>query len=282
VKGRVLYLVYLTALSAATRPSNGQESDLPRYLSDRGTGVPTSMFGTYVSEHQFLVYPFFEYYLDNDLEYKPSELGYGVDQDYRGKYRASEGLLFIGYGITPNVAVEFEAAVITARLEKAGNDTSAQPTVVEESGLGDVEGQIRWRFLTETETRPELFTFFETVFPLQKDKYLIGTRDWEFKLGVGAVRGFAWGTMTLRLAVEYAREEKKVDTGEFALEYLRRLSQEWRIYAGLEVSQLDEATLITEVQWHFFRQGFLKANVGWGVTTNATDFAPEIGVMFVL
>ncbi len=278
----VLLLAFLPFVTGALQPASGQEGDLPHYLSDRGAGVPTSMFGTYVSGHQLLIYPFYEYYLDSDVEYKPAELGYGVDQDYRGEYRASEGLLFFGYGITDDFAVEFEAAVITARLEKSPDDTSAQPAVVEESGLGDVEGQIRWRFLRETEAGPEAFTFFETVFPLQKDKYLIGTSDWEFKLGVGVVRGFEWGTMTLRLAAEYALEEKKVDTGEFAVEYLRRLSPKWRVYAGLEVNQLDEATLITEIQWHFFRQGFLKANVGWGLTTNATDFAPEIGVMFVL
>jgi len=282
MKGTAHALALLLSLLGTSRYAIGQESNLPDYLSDRGTGIPMSSFGTYVTEHQLLVYPFFEYYLDNDIEYKPSEFGYGVDQDYRGKYRASEGLLFFGYGLTSDLAVEFEAAVITARLEKSPNDTSGQPMVLEESGLGDVEGQIRWRILRETITAPEVFTFFETVFPLQKDKDLIGTSDWEFKLGVGVIRGFSWGTMTLRIAAEYAREEKKVDTGEFALEYLRRLSPEWRLYTGLEVNQLDEATLITEIQWHFFRQGFLKANIGWGLTTNATDFAPEIGVMFAL
>jgi len=171
---------------------NAQENSLRLYLSDRGTGVPTSIFGTYVSEGQLLVYPFFEYYLDNDLEYKPSGFGYVLDQDFRGKYRASEGLLFLGYGVTTDIAIEFESAVIPARLEKSPNDTSAMPSVVEESGLGDVEAQIRWRFLHETESAPEGFTYFETVFPLQKDKQLIGTSDREFKAGVGLIRGFQW------------------------------------------------------------------------------------------
>jgi hypothetical protein len=144
-----------------------------------------------------------------------------------------------------------------------------------------VEGQVRWRFLRENEDRPEAFTYFETVFPLQKDKYLIGTSDWEFKLGAGVIRGFDWGTMTFRLSAEYARAERKIDAGEFSIEYLRRLSREWRVFAGLEVSQLDEATLITEVQWHFFGNGFFKLNTGWGITTNATDFAPEVGLMLV-
>ena len=38
-------------------------------------------------------------------------------------------------------------------------------------------------------------------------------------------------------------------------------------------------TLITEVQWHFNRRMFLKVNNGWGLTTNATNLAPEVGLM---
>jgi len=240
------------------------------------------MFGSYVREAEFLVYPFFEYYVDNNLEYKPSELGYGPDVDYRGKYRASEGLIFFGYGITPGLAFEFEAAVISATLETSPQDTSAAPQEIKESGLGDVEAQVRWRFSEETEDGPEIFGYFETVFPLQKDKQLIGTSDWEFKLGAGFIKGFEWGTMTFRAAAEYARAEAKIESGEYALEYLKRLSPEWRIVAALEGNQLDEVTLITEVQWRFLPMATLKVNNGWGLTTNATDLAPEVGVMFSL
>ena len=74
------------------------------------------MFGTYVRRGELLVYPFFEYYRDRNLEYKPVQLGYGLDQDFRGKYRASEGLLFTAYGLTDWLAVELEAAVIKATL----------------------------------------------------------------------------------------------------------------------------------------------------------------------
>ena len=61
-----------------------------------GTAAPgcaTSMFGTYVRRGELLVYPFFEYYRDDDFEYKPSELGAPGEEDYRGRYRAKEGLL---------------------------------------------------------------------------------------------------------------------------------------------------------------------------------------------
>ncbi len=274
---RFTMLLVMAVAGSPARPAGAQ--DQPRWLRDRGPGVATSMFGTYVRAGELLVYPFFEWYADADLEYKPSELGYALAEDYRGRYRASEGLLFLGYGITRNLAIEFEAAVITAELRKSPSDTSAMPAAVSESGLGDVEGQLRWRFLEENEGRPEAFTYFETVLPLQKSRRLIGTSDWEFKLGFGLTRGFDWGTMTVRMGTEYSRAERKFETGEYAIEYLRRLSPSWRVVALVEGVQLDEVTLITEVQWRLARRVLLRANNGWGLTQNATDFAPEVGVM---
>ncbi|HSG99789.1 MAG TPA: hypothetical protein VLB27_07055, partial [candidate division Zixibacteria bacterium] len=121
--------------------------------------------------------------------------------------------------------------------------------------------------------------YFEIVYPLQKDKVLIGTSDWEFKLGTGVVRGFAFGTMTARAAFEYSRAEDKFELGEIAVEYLRRLSESWRIYLGVEANQ-DEAELITEAQWHLSRRAFIKLNNAFGITSKATDWAPEVGVVF--
>jgi hypothetical protein len=267
-----------TLLPLALAPGGAQE--LPYYLRDRGPGMPTSMFGTYVRQGERLLYPFFEWYADRNLEYKPSELGYSGDTDYRGRYRANEGLLWVSYGLGRNWAIELEAAYIGAELQKAADDPSAMPGEVEETGLGDVEGQLRWRFQEETARRPELFTYFETVFPLQRQRRLIGTSAWEHKLGIGLTRGFRWGTMTFRTSVEYSREEGKIDAGEYAIEYLKRLSPSVRVVAAIEGNQLDEVALITELQWHIAPRVFFKFNHGLGLTTNATDFAPEIGVIF--
>ena len=96
-------ILMLMVLTCAV-PARAQESfDRSR---DRGKGVPSSMFGTYISDGELLVYPYFEYYRDNDYEYEPFELGFGDRTERRGRYRASEGLIFIGYGISENVAVE--------------------------------------------------------------------------------------------------------------------------------------------------------------------------------
>lgn len=266
-------------LLLASAPLAAQE---PRWLRDRGPGVATSMFGSRIERGTLLVYPFFEYYHDDDFEYKPSEFGFPDNVDYRGRYRAREGLLFLGYGLGDDLAIELEAAVISARLERAANDPSAMPAAIEEAGLGDVEGQLRWRMRRETATRPELFGYFETVFPLQKNRQLIGTSDWEWKAGLGVTRGFGFGTMTFRAAVEYGREEGKFDAGEYAIEYLRRLSPRFSVYAGIEGNQLDEVVLIQELQWRPHPRVTVKLNNALGVTPNATGWAPEVGVMFRL
>ena len=167
---KVVFLLAITLLAPSIARAQVDRA------KDRGTGQPVSMFGTYIKDGEFLVYPFFEYYLDDDLEYSPQELGYGLDEDFRGKYRASEYLIFVAYGFTDWLALELEASYhIKAKLETSPDDPSGTPSVIEESGTGDVEGQLRFRFAHETESRPDTFGYFEAVSPQQEDKVLIGT-----------------------------------------------------------------------------------------------------------
>ena len=278
-------LVVLTGTSFAQPHAHLDTGHLDPRLRDRGVGVPVSLFGTYIQKGQFFIYPFFEYYYDTNAEYSPSELVPNGDPlDYEGKYTATEELLFLGYGVTDNLALEFEAAIIQTRLEKSPSDPtpdSQLPDVREEDGLGDVEGQIRYRFLRETESRPEFFTYFETVFPTADDFSLIGTSDYEFKLGVGFLRGWSFGTMTARISGAYVMDEDAFELGECSLEYLRRLSAQWRVYGGFEGTQ-DEVEFLTEAQWHFSRRAFVKLNTSFGVTSKATDWAPEVGLLITL
>ncbi len=247
---------------------------------DRGEGVATSMFGTYVRKGELLVYPFFEHYRDKDFEYKPSEFGVPGEDDFRGRYRANEGLIWFGYGLTDDLAFEVEAAVISASLDRSPDDHSGMPVRIEESGLGDIEGQLRWRWKRETDRRPELFSYAEVVVPHHGDKPLIGTSGVELKFGTGVTRGFDWGTLTARAAIEYsAGSTSHFDTGEYAVEYLRRLSPRWRLYAGVEGTQ-DELSLIGEMQWHVTPRAFVRFNSGVGLTSKATDWTPEVGMVF--
>jgi hypothetical protein len=269
------FLALAAVLALAVAPvAHAQEAfDRSR---DRGPGQPTDMFGTYIRDGELLVYPFFEYYRDNDFEYKPEEMGFGVPIDFRGRYRASEGLLYLGYGLSERFAVEVEAAVITASLEKSPDDFSALPPRLEESGLGDVAARARWRWARETESRPEIFGWFETGFPFQRSKALIGTRDWEFALGSGMVRGLPWGTVTFRVSFGYA--DGSFEPGEYALEYLKRVSKRLRVYGGIEGTD-DEVELITEFQVFLSDNVYLKLNNAFGLTSKAPDWAPEVGIM---
>ena len=87
--------------------------------------------------------------------------------------------------------------------------------------------------------------------------------------------------MTFRAAVEYIPERQKIESGEYAVEYLKKLSARFRFFAMIEGSE-DEVAMIPEVQWHVNGNIFVKANGGFGVTSKATDFAPEIGIVFSL
>ena len=185
----------------------------------------------------------------------------------------------MGYGISDSWALEMEASIITATLYKSPEDNSTLPPKLSESGLGDVEGQLRYRWNRETTRRPEIFSYFETVFPLQKNKTLIGTQNWEFKLGSGLIKGFHWGTLTFRAAAEYDTGEKKIDIGEMAIEYLKRVSKTFRFGIIAEGAQ-DEVELIADLQIHISPHAFIRLNSGFGITSKATDFAPELGVLF--
>lgn len=272
---RVSMMVAVAAICVSEVGAQNQ----PRHLRDRGSGVSTSMFGTSINKGEVLIYPFFEWYSDRNFEYKPNEFGHAGDVDYRGRYTASEGLIFLAYGITDDLAIEMEAATISAELRKSSKDPSTMPRTVRESGLGDVEGQLRWRFRRETERRAEMFTYFETVFPLQKNKDLIGTSAWEHKLGFGMTKGRTNGTWTFRTGIEWDGADKKFEVGEYAFEFLRRLSPKWRVFSMIEGNQIDEIELVNEVQYFLHPRAYLKIGTGVGLTPNATDFAPEIGIM---
>lgn len=276
----VAFLAVMTA--SMLLPCSGYAQEVPVYLRDRGPGMPMSQFGTYVRSGELLVYPFYEYYWDHNQEYEPADFGIVGDiRELRGRYRASEGLIFFGYGISDRLALEFEAGVITAQLDKSPLDLTPLPSRLEESGLNDVEGQIRFRWNRESARTPEFFNYFETVFPTGEKNSLIGTSVWELKLGTGMIKGFRWGTITVRGGIDWTSSDKRLGIGEYAVEYLKRVSDRLRLFVMMEGAD-DELTLVPEIQVHFSRKVFLKANSGFGLTSKAGDLSPEVGIMFAL
>jgi hypothetical protein len=274
--GHLAMCSVLAVLAPVAAPLHAQDLDLDPIGRDTGEGIPVSMFGTYVEKGQLLVYPFVEYYRDSHSEYQPSELGYVGDADYFGSYEALEGLIFLGYGISDRWAVEFEAAVISARQERDPTDPGDFPQELKQSGLGDVEGQLRYMWRQQTVERGGIFSYFETVFPIQKEKQLIGTPTWEFKFGTGYIRSHTWGTMTYRASVAYAEGP---EIGEYAVEYVRQLSNRVRVYGGVEGTE-DEVELITDLQFFLASNVVLKVNNAFGLTKKAATWAPELGVLF--
>src|SRR6266480_3522748 len=218
-----------TAVAQARVPSEDYTSR--PYLADRGDGIHTSIFGTYVRKQELLVYLFYEYARNRDAQ------------------------------------------------SKSRSDPTGMPQTFRETGVGDTEGQIRYRWFEETEVRPELITFFEAVFPLQKSKKLIGNRDWELALGVNVTKGFSWGTLMLKVAGAYSEADKKVDWGDWGIEYVKRLNDRWRVVLALDGTQ-DEVEAVVELQWKLRPNITLKLNSGFGVTPKAPEFAPEFGVLF--
>jgi hypothetical protein len=266
------------ALAADAEPSSAQ--DLPSYLADRGPGISMSQFATYVEPHELLVYTFYEYTRTPSFEYHPSELGSVGGKDFLGKLFERESLLYLAYGISDRLAVEMEGALhAKTTFEKAPDDPSDLPARFSESGLGDVEGQVRWRWREETESRPELYSFVEVVLPLQRNRVLIGTQHWEGSLGLGFLRGHRWGTLGGRMTLAWDGEDSRLELGEYAIEYVKRASPRWRFLASLE-GESEEVSAIGEVQWSFSRRALAKLNCGFGLTELSPDIAPEVGILF--
>ena len=254
-------------------------------LQDRGPGVLTSMFATYAERGQLLVYPFFASSRDHNLEYNAAKLGFPLSQDFRGRFHSAEQQLFVAYGLTNRLAVEFEAGFVRATLDRSPDDTGGGGRRLKQSGLADVEGQLRYRVKAETNRWPEIFSYLEVTAPTQKAKPLIGDQQWDFRPGIGLIRGFSWGTLVSRVTVEYNHDDRLWDLGEFSVEYLKRLSPAWRInfaFEGGETGGPDEWTLISGVQWRPVDRLTLRFDNDLGLSSKATDWAPQIGVMLSL
>jgi len=265
--------------------SLAQRDSLPNHLRDRGTGQPTSLFGTYIERGQLILFPFFAFTRDGNMEYQPSALGYGSDQDFRGRYHSTQAQLFVAYGFTDWFAIEIESSRIRARLDKSPDDTSAVPSRIDETGLADIEAQMRFRLARERGRRPEIFASLEMIPAQQRSKVLIGDAQWNFKSSVGVIRGFRFGTMTFKTSVEYNRGDKHWDLGETSLEYLRQLNTGTRLFLAIEGGEggaPDDYGLVAGIQWRLTPGVFLKFDNAVGLMSKATDWETQIGLLWQL
>lgn len=280
----------LSLVSAAPSARAQDPDDQPVWLNDRGPGIPTSLFGSYIEKGEFLFYPFYEFEYNSDAEYTPSDFNFVAKNtgpsDIKGETFLHELLLFGAYAPTDWLAFELEFAYYAnGTLEKSGQDPSNPPSSFSEDGFGDLQFQFRWRWWDETWWRPYFFSYFEVVPALRSvhRDTLVGESGWELVYGGGLIKGFRWGTVTARISGASSEGPQdghwSSEFGEYAVEYLKRLSPSWRVFAAVE-GEDDEVSLIPEMQYFFRENIYLKFNVGVGLTPKAVDVAPEIGVMF--
>jgi hypothetical protein len=278
-------VLLLTAVGLFPRTGRAQNTLEPGYLRDRGPGVASSLTGIYIRKGELLIHPFFEYVRDDNREYQPREFGLGPDVDFRGRSRRRAGQLFVGYGVTDWLALEFEGAYLRETLSKSARDTFPTPAKIAESGITDLEAQIRLRPLRETARRPEVYAFLEITARAQRNKLLIGDPDWDLRPGLGLTRGFSWGTLTARATGEYNRAGKNLDFGEVALGYLKRLDSAWRVYLGVEGGEggaMDEWELTPGVQWSPLPTLLVRLESPLGLSSKAADWSPQFGFVFTL
>jgi len=94
-----------------------------------------------------------------------------------------------------------------------------------------------------------------------------------------APRPISWGTITLKASGTYSTGEGKLDWGDYGIEYAKKIGDRWRVVLALEGFQA-ELEAVAEIQWQVSRRVTIKLNSGFGLTSKAPDFAPEIGVLF--
>jgi hypothetical protein len=157
----------------------------------------TSIFGTYVRPGELLFMPFVEgYYATTRVQ--TSRAGYGLEQDFAevGRWRTRSSW---PTGSTTLRRGAGSRALHRGTLDKAPEDPSSMPARLEQSGFGDWQMELNWRAIRETSSHPEVFALLEVDPPSNVNKPLIGTANWESKLGVGVIRGLRWGTVSGRV-----------------------------------------------------------------------------------
>jgi len=135
--------------------------------------------------------------------------------------------------VTDWLAAEIEGSLITADFEKSPADTFGTPATLHESGLSDIAGSLRLRFVRERGSRPEFFGSVEVLPPQHGNKVLIGDAEWDVKGEIGAVRqGGAPDDYGLDAAAHW-RIARGLDLKLFSFVGLLSKATDWEAQAGL-------------------------------------------------
>jgi len=278
-------LIAVALLSLGAASLTAQQDSVPPALRDRGPGIRMSEFQTYIERGQFFIMPSASYIKDHNLEYNPVDWGFGDQTALRGTFHGSSGQLLLAYGVNDWLALEAEASYMDQHFERSPQDTGNTPPQIHESGIGDFAFQARLRFVKERGSRPEIWGSLEFIPESNKDKVLIGDTPTDLQAEIGFTRGFGFGTMTFRTTIEYTHIDKAWDFGETSIEYLRRLSETWRVMVGLEGGEgggPDEFVAVTSFQARLASRAVLNFGNSIGFFSKSTDWEPYVGLRFEL
>ena len=267
----------------SVRAEDAPES--PYGLRDRGAGVPTSLTGINLDYSEWVGVASYQDLENRGFQYAPEEFDFPDENDYLGKYTFSGGIFFLGYGLSDSVSLGLKVTGGSAKLIKAPDDPSAMPPAIKESGIGEIAPELTWRFMNETSSRPELYTFVSILIPHDTDKNLIGTQDWVVLPGFGLNRGFSWATLSARINFEYdAASVSQLDFGKWSIEGQRRFSDAWWLSAGFEgqvggANNFDEVWQTTYVQWSASPHVAVRFGSRIGLTTMTEGWTGELGIV---
>lgn len=283
MKVKAIPLAILCGIFVSHNSGGAEDTDDgPR---DRGSGVPLSPTGIYLGLGEWLGLASYQSLKNRGFQYAPDEFGFAGEDDHLGDYRFSGGTVFLGYGISPSLAVGLKVTGGSTKLIKAPDDLSAMPPEMKESGLGEIAPEVSWRFMTETGSRPELFTYVSVLVPHDTDKNLIGTHDWVVLPGIGLNRQFSWATLAARMGFEYdTASASALDFGKWSIEGQRRLSEAWWVSVGLEGqvgggSNFDEVLQTTFIEWSASPHIALRLGSRIGLTTMTEGWSGDIGIV---
>ena len=283
---KAIALGFLCGIGLCQDPARAEDApETAGYLRDRGPGVATSIPGIYLNANAWLGFASYQHLDNRGFQYSPDEFGFADDNDYLGEYESSNGLIFAGYGIGNSLGLGLKVSSGTIKLTKASDDPSAMPAQMKESGISAIAPELTWRFMTENARRPELYTFVSVEIPQNRDRNLIGTRDWVVLPGIGLNRGFSWATLSARMNYEYdAASASTIDFGKWSIEGQRRFSDAWWVSAGLEgqvggANNFDEAWQNTFVQWRPGPRMTVRFGSRIGLTQQTKGWAGELGIV---
>ncbi len=278
-------LAVLCGISLGPHSAGAEDAPTTYGLRDRGPGVPTSLTGIYLERGEWLGAASYQDLENRGFQYSPDEFGIADENDYLGKYTSSGGIFFLGYGISESLAVGLRVTGGSTKLAKASDDPSAMPSEIKESGIGEVAPELTWRFMTETASRPELYTYVSVLIPHDSDKNLIGTEDWVILPGIGLNRGFSWATLSARMDFEYdTASTSALDFGKWTIEGQRRFSDAWWLSAGLQGqvgggNNFDEVWQTTYLQWSASPHVTVRFGSRIGLTTMTEGWTGELGIV---